>query len=90
MAMGRLGIHGFSYVFFHGGFIKLIGFAFLDMDGILRTVAKAGTKAVAKIVCRQAGLAINDLDGAFSTCGYTEATTVAFIFVDMNDIPFHG
>jgi hypothetical protein len=76
-------------VFGNGRLVEFIGFANLDMDGVLGAVAETGAQPIAEIVGYQARLAIDNLNGAFRAGRNTETATVAFVLVDVNDISFH-
>jgi hypothetical protein len=81
---------GFAFIFLDGGFVEIIGFALFDMNGVLWTVAEAGTQAVTQIVGHEFGFAVDDLNGTFRTGRHAKTASVAFFLIDMNDIPFHA
>jgi hypothetical protein len=60
------------------------------MNGVLWTVAEAGTQAVTQIVGHEFGFAVDDLNGTFRTGRHAKTASVAFFLIDMNDIPFHA
>jgi hypothetical protein len=86
-----MGGGGFAAEFFrYRGFIKSIGFAGLDVNRVLWAMAEAGAESVAQVVRHQACLAVNDLNRAFGAGRYAETASVAFFFIDMNDVSFHA
>jgi len=68
-------------MFFHGLFIKVIGFPFHHVKGILRAFPETGAETVAVFFRRQAGLAINDLNGSLGARRNTLSAAVAFFFI---------
>jgi hypothetical protein len=76
-------------MFFHGGFIEFIGIPLNDLYGILGTLAEACTQTVAKVVCVQHCLAIDELDGALGTGRNAEAAAVTFIRIDCHYVADH-
>ena len=61
-------------------FVEIIGFPFYHVEGIVRALSEAGAKTVALLFCRQAGLAINNLNGPLGAGRHTLSAAVAFIF----------
>ena len=70
-------------------FVIGLGFALLDMDGAQRAGADAGAQAVAEEVGDQAGLAVDELQGAFGAIGQALAAAVADLVVNADDLSFH-
>ena len=69
-----------------GLFVEVIGGAFFDGDRILGADAKAVAQPVAEVFGKQAGLAVYDLDSAFSTIGHAKPAAIALIFIDLHNL----
>lgn len=89
----KVGQDGISSLRNHGfhHFTLIIGFCFTfnDFNRTFRAVADAGTKTIAEQIADQSCLTVNQLHGPFMTIGNADATSVAFLFINLNNFPFH-
>jgi hypothetical protein len=75
---------------FHRCFVKRIGIALFNMDGILRAFAQACAQTVAEVIGRQHRLAVDHLDSALCARGDAESATVTFVLIDRYNFSQHG
>jgi hypothetical protein len=76
---------------FHGFFVKVVRHPLDHMEGVIRALSQAGPQAVAEFIGHDPGLSVDNLQGALRAGGDAEPAAVAFVFVDLNDLPvdFH-
>ena len=77
---------------FHGTLIVGFGRALDDFQGSGRAAAKTGAQAVAEVIGKNLGLAVDNLDRAFGAVQNALAAAVAEVFIDFDDVAcgFHG
>jgi len=72
----------------HGLFVKIFSVQFLNMESIFGTFSETGAETVAILFRRQAGLAVDNLNGAFRTGGDALTAAVTFFFIDPYNLAF--
>jgi len=78
-----------NYVFQHLYFVIGLRLAFFYRYGILRTRIQAGAQSIAKQITYESRLSINDLKRTLRAVGNTNAASVAFFLVNIDDLPSH-
>ena len=73
----------------HLGFIIGFGFTLFHGNGTFGAVSDTGAKSVAEQVADQPGFPVNNLQCTFVAIRYTIAASVAQIFINFNNGPFH-
>ena len=71
-------------------FIKLICFPFDDPYCISGALPQACSEPVTEVVGRQNRFPVNDLNSTFRASRDTEPTSVTFILINLNNLPYHG
>jgi Flp pilus assembly protein protease CpaA len=79
----------FAYILLNGFFVVCVCFALYESDGAGGANGKTVAEAVAVIVSQQLRFSVHHTDCAFMASVDTEATTVAFFLVDLDDFSDH-
>ncbi len=66
--------------------LMIFGFSILDDYRVLRTSAQAVAQAVAKVLCQQAGLAVNDANRALGAARHAHTAAIALAFVNLHNL----
>jgi hypothetical protein len=83
-----MGGAGSFQMFFYGFLVKVVRHPFDHMEGVIRALSQAGSQAVAEFIGHDPGFSVYDLQGSLRAGGNAEPAAVAFVFVNLNDLPF--
>jgi hypothetical protein len=74
-------------VHLHSLFVEIFGFTFLDSDCILRAFTQTRSETVAQVFSKELRFAVNDLEGTFCARRNADTAAIAFLFVNMDNLP---
>ncbi len=87
-AAGAGGWHmGLAQVLGDRALVELLSLALYDRDSVLRALAQAVPEAVAEGIRHELRLPADDLDRALLAGWHAQSAAVAFLFVDLDDLP---
>jgi len=88
--MGPDGIGTVSNDIFHDfSFVVRFCFSLFNRDGPFWAGSNACTQSIAKEITDQSSLSINELDCTFWTIGDAKSASIAFGFINVDDLSFH-